>query len=147
MVDEQSESGYGTTVRAFAFDGDEAKYRSWEGKTIALAGSKGFLLALTKIGVGRPLTVEEYEYGEVEVPGLDVTGGAVTAPATTRPTTAAKNRKYIAKAAAWTYLVASCTDKAYTLIERYEDDSFKAWSILQEKYGATDSEEVERLIF
>ena len=47
MVDEQSESGYGTTVHAFAFDGDEAKYRSWEGKTIALAGSKGFLLALT----------------------------------------------------------------------------------------------------
>ncbi len=140
MVDEQSESGYGTTVRAFAFDGDEAKYRSWEGKTIALAGSKGFLLALTKIGVGRPLTVEEYEYGEVEVPGLDVTGGAVTA-ATTRPTTAAENRKYIAKAAAWTYLVASCTDKAYALIERCEGDPFKAWSILQEKYCATDAEE------
>ena len=33
MVDEQSESEYGTTVRAFAFDGDEAKYRSWEEKT------------------------------------------------------------------------------------------------------------------
>ena len=78
MVDEQSESGYGTTVRGFAFDGDEAKYRSWEGKTIALAGSKGFLLALTKIGIGMTLTVEEYEYGEVEVPGMDVTGGAVT---------------------------------------------------------------------
>jgi hypothetical protein len=30
-----------------------------------------------------------------------------------RPTTAAENRKYQARAAAWTYLVASCTDKAY----------------------------------
>ena len=140
MVDEQSESGYGTTVRAFAFDGDEAKYRSWEGKTLALAGSKGFLLALTKPGTGRALTVEEYEYGEVEVPGMDVTGGAVTA-ATTRPTTAAENRKYLAKATAWTYLVASCTDKAYALIERCTGDPFKAWAILQEKYCATDAEE------
>ncbi len=76
----------------------------------------------------------------VEVPGLDVTGGAVTA-ATTRPTTAADNRKYIAKAAAWTYLVASCTDKAYALIERCQGDPFKAWSILQEKYCAMDAEE------
>ena len=68
MVDEQSESGYGTTtVRAFAFDGDEVKYRSWEGKTLALSASKGFLLVLTKAGTGRALTVEEYEYGEVEV--------------------------------------------------------------------------------
>ncbi len=112
MVDEQSESGYSTTVCAFApFDGDEAKYRSWEqGKTLALAGSKGFLLALTKSGTGRALTVEEYEYRGVEVPGMAVTGGAVTA-AKTRPTTTAENRKYLAKAATWTYLVASCTDK------------------------------------
>jgi hypothetical protein len=140
MVDEQSESGYGTTVRAFAFDGDEAKYRSWEGKTLALASSKGFLLALTKESTGAALTVEEYEYGEVEVPGMAVTGGAVTA-ATTRPTTAVENRKYLAKAAAWTYLVASCTDKAYALIERCEGNPFKAWGILQEKYCATDAEE------
>ena len=84
--------------------------------------------------------MEEYEYGEVEVPGMDVTGGAVTA-ATTRPTTAAENRKYLAKAAAWTYLVASCTDKAYALIERCEGDPFKAWAVLQEKYCATDAEE------
>jgi Zinc knuckle len=140
MVNEQSESGYGTSVRAFAFDGDEAKYRSWEGKTLALAGSKGFLLALTKAGTGRALTVEEYEYGEVEVPGMAVTGGETTA-ATTRPTTAAENRRYSAKAAAWTYLVASCTDKAYGLIERCAGDPFKAWAILQEKYCATDAEE------
>ena len=98
------------------------------------------MLALAKIGVGRPPTVEEYEYGEVEVSGLDVTGGAVTA-ATIRPTTAAENRKYIAKAAAWTYLVTSCTDKANALIERCEGDPFKAWSILKEKYCDTDAEE------
>ena len=73
MVNEQYESGYGITVRAFAFDGDEVKYRSWEGKTLALAGSKGFLLALTKESTGTALTVEEYEYGEVEVPGMAMT--------------------------------------------------------------------------
>ncbi|KAI2506458.1 hypothetical protein MHU86_7973 [Fragilaria crotonensis] len=58
-----------------------------------------------------------------------------------RPTTTAENRKYLAKAAAWTYLVASCTDKAYALIERCGGDPYKAWSILQEKYCATDAEE------
>ncbi len=46
-----------------------------------------------------------------------------------------------AKAAAWTYLVASCTDKAYALSERCKGDPFEAWSILQEKYCATDAEE------
>ncbi|KAI2499592.1 hypothetical protein MHU86_14887 [Fragilaria crotonensis] len=71
---------------------------------------------------------------------MDVTGGAATA-ATTRPTTAAENRKYLAKATAWTYLVASCTGTAYALIERCEGDPFKAWAILQEKYCATDAEE------
>jgi hypothetical protein len=136
MVNEQYQSGYGITVRAFAFDGDEVKYRSWEGKTLALAGSKGFLLALTKDSTGTALTVEEYEYGEVEVTGMAMTGRAVGAP-----TTAAENRKYLAKAAAWTYLVASCTDKAYALIERCDGDPFKAWTILQEKYCATDAEE------
>ncbi len=102
------------TVRACAFDGDEVKYRLWEGKALALAGSKGFLLALTKESTGTALTVEEYEYGEVEVPGIAVTGGAVGA-AKMCPTTTAENCKYLAKAAAWIYLVASCTDKAYAL--------------------------------
>ena len=74
MVNEQYESGYGLTVRAFAFDGDEVKYRSWEGRTLALAGSKGFLLALTKENTGKSLTVEEHNYGEVEVPGIGMTG-------------------------------------------------------------------------
>ena len=48
---------------------------------------------------------------------------------------------YLAKAAAWTYLVASCIDKAYALIERCKGDPHMAWSILQEKYCATDAEE------
>jgi hypothetical protein len=52
-----------------------------------------------------------------------------------------ENRKYLARSAAWTYLVASCTDKAYALIERADGDPFKAWTILQEKYCATDAEE------
>ena len=68
MMDEQSESGtgFGTTVCAFVFDGDEeVKYRSWEGKTLALASSKGFLLALTRESTGTALTVEQFEYGEV----------------------------------------------------------------------------------
>jgi hypothetical protein len=58
-----------------------------------------------------------------------------------RPTTAAENRKYLARAAAWTYLVASCTDKANALIERCKGDPFMAWSILKEKCCATDVEE------
>jgi hypothetical protein len=142
MVTDDSESNFGTTVRAFAFNGDETKFRSWEGKTLALAGSKGFLLALTKAEARPGLTVEEYEYGEVEEPVRPATGapvagtgvaGITAAPTTTRPTTSVENRKYLARAAAWTYLVASCTDKAYALIERAEGDPFKAWSILQEK--------------
>ena len=68
MADETAESGggFGATVRAFAFDGDEVKYRSWEGKTLALASSKGFLLALTRESTGTVLTVEEFEYGQVK---------------------------------------------------------------------------------
>ncbi len=57
------------------------------------------------------------------------------------PTTAVENRKYLGKATAWTYLVASCTGKAYALIERCEGDPFKAWARLQEKYCVTDAEE------
>jgi hypothetical protein len=75
------------------------------------------------------------------VDGMTVTGGAVTAAVTTRPTTAVENRKHLGKATAWTYLVASCTGKAYALIERCEGDPSKAWAILQEKYCATDTEE------
>jgi hypothetical protein len=53
-----------------------------------------------------------------------------------------EKRKYLAKAAAWTYLVASCSDKAYALIERCDGDPFKAWTILlQEKCCATDAKE------
>ena len=145
MADETAESGggFGATVRAFAFDGDEVKYRSWEGKTLALASSKGFLLALTRESTGTVLTVEEFEYGQVEVTPATAatTGGVAGTAAVMRPTTAAENRKYLARAAAWTYLVASCTDKAYALIERCEGDPFMAWSILQEKYCATDAEE------
>ena len=151
MAVEDSDSNFGTTVRAFAFNGDDTKFRSWEGKTLALASSKGFLLALTRVEAVPGLTVEQYEYGEVEEPVRLATGApaetagvaGVTAapPVRTRPTTSVENRKYLARAAAWTYLVASCTDKAYALIERADGDPFKAWTILQEKYCATDAEE------
>ena len=117
MADETAESGggFGSTVRAFVFDGDEVKYRLWEGKTLALASSKGFLLALTRESTGTALTVEQFEYGEVEVTPASAatTGGVAGTAAVMRPTTAAENRKYLARAAAWTYLVASCgTNKA-----------------------------------
>ena len=44
MADKTAESrgGFGTTVRAFAFDGDEVENRSWEGKTLVLASRKDF---------------------------------------------------------------------------------------------------------
>ena len=147
-MEEQKETTFGSTIRAFAFDGDETKFRSWEGKTIALAGSKGFLLALTKAPTATGLTAEEFENGEVVVlgalltgGGVDATGAPLRAASTTRTPTTAENRKYSARAAAWTYLVASCSDKAYALIERSAGDPFKAWTILQEKYCSTDAEE------
>ena len=146
VEDTDSSSAYGTTVRAFAFDGDATKFRAWEGKTLAFASAKGFSLALTKEETSKGLTVEEYEYGEVTLTAAHLrattaetgTGAGATG---TRPTTTAENRRYIARTAAWTYLVSSCTDKAYALIERCEGDPFKAWTILQEKYCATDAEE------
>ncbi|KAI2504715.1 hypothetical protein MHU86_9732 [Fragilaria crotonensis] len=150
MAVEDSDSNFGTTVRAFAFNGDDTKFRSWEGKTLARQ-FEGLLLALTRAEVTPGLTVEQYEYGEVEEPVRLATGApaetagvaGVTAapPVRTRATTSVENRKYLARAAAWTYLVASCTDKAYALIERADGDPFKAWTILQEKYCATDAEE------
>ena len=144
-MEESKESTFGATIRAFAFDGDETKFRAWEGKTLALASSKSFLLALTKAEATKGLTAEEFENAEVEVPGVETTDpvtGVPTAPAsTTRTTTALENRKYTARAAAWTYLVASCTDKAYALIERCAGDPFAAWTILQEKYCSIDAEE------
>ena len=146
MADKTAESRgeFGTTVRAFAFDGDEVKYRSWEGKTLALASLIGFLLTLTRESTGTALTVEEFEYREVEVtPATAATtgGGAATTAAVMHPTTAAENQKYLARAAAWPYLAMSCTDKEYALIKRCEGDPYMAWSILQEKNCATDAEE------
>ena len=153
----------GATVRAFAFDGDETKFRTWEGKSIALASAKGFLLALTQEPKMKMLTVEEFEYGEVIVyttstaslkikpddatssqEGATAVKRAPTASTTgtsTRATTSSENRQYLARASAWTYLVASCTGKAYALIEHCQGDPAKAWKILQEKYCATDAEE------
>ena len=142
---DEKDSSFGATIRAFAFDGDETKFRSWEGKTLALASSKSFLLALTKAETTKGLTAEEFEDGLVEVPGVETTepgtDAVLVGAPSTRATTALENRKYIARAAAWTYLVASCTDKAYALIERCTGDPHTAWKILQEKYCSTDAEE------
>ena len=71
-MENQKDSSFGATVRAFAFDGEETKFRAWDGKTIALAASKGFLLALTKECAHKVLTVKEYEYGEVEIAGASL---------------------------------------------------------------------------
>ena len=86
--------------------------------------------------------IEQFEYGKVKVTLATVptTGGAAVA-AVMRSTTAAENRKYLSRAAAWTYWVTSCTYKAYALIKRCEGDPFMAWPMLQEKYCATDAEE------
>ncbi len=114
-------------------------------KTLALASSKSFLLARTKAELTKGLTAEEFENAEVEVPGVAMadpaTGEPTFAASTMRPTSVMENRKYNARAAAWTYLVVSCTDKAYALIERCAGDPFAAWTILQEKYCSTDVEE------
>ena len=44
---ESTEANHGVTVGAFEFDGDEKNSRAWEGKTLALAKTKGYFLALT----------------------------------------------------------------------------------------------------
>ena len=36
------DTSFGTTVRAFKFDGDESTFRVWESRTLALAEAKGF---------------------------------------------------------------------------------------------------------
>jgi hypothetical protein len=133
----------------FHFNGNNTKFQLWKGKPLALANSKGFMLALT-IGETVPgLTVEQYEYDEVEEPvrlamgapaeTAGVAGVTAAPPIQTRPATSVENRKSLARAAAWTYLVASCTDKAYALIKH--GDPNKAWTILQENYCATNAEE------
>ena len=150
MVDKTSESGTGfeTTVRAFVFDSNEVKYRSWEGKTLSLASSKRFLLALTRESTGMALTVDQFEYGEVEVTPATVatTGGGAAVAAVMHPMTATEYRKYLARAAAWTYLVASCTDKAYALIERgtkgicsWHGPYYKRSTVLQTRKRITPS--------
>ena len=92
----------------------------------------------TRESTGTALTVEQFKYGKVKVTPATVatTGGGVAVAAVMLPTTAAENRMYLARAAAWTYLVASCTDKAYALFERCE--GIRTWhgpySILQDIY-------------
>ncbi len=98
-MEEYKESTFGSTIRAFAFDGgDETKFRSWEGKTLALASSKPFLLALTKAELTKGLTAEDFEKAEVVVPGVAMTdpatGEPTVAASTMRPTTVMENRKY-----------------------------------------------------
>jgi hypothetical protein len=51
-----------------------------------------------------------------------------------------QKNKYLAQSAAWTYLVASCSGKAFGLIERHTGDPFKSWGVLEEKFCATDVE-------
>ena len=58
MEESNKESMFGATIRAFAFDGDATKFRAWKGKTLALASSKSFLLALTKAEVVKVLVRE-----------------------------------------------------------------------------------------
>ncbi len=48
--------------------------------------------------------------------------------------------KYLAQPAAWTYLVASYTVKAFGLIKRHTGYPLKAWGVVQEKFCATDVE-------
>ena len=61
---EEADTSYGTTIQAFKFNDDEANFRVWEGRTLALAEAIGFLTALTKVSPPG-LTAEEYEDGEV----------------------------------------------------------------------------------
>ena len=122
----------GATVRAFAFDGDETKFRTWEGKSIALASAKGFLLALTQEPKMKMLTVEEFEYGEVIVyttsaaslkvqpdvttssqEGSTTTVKRAATASTTRATTSSENRQYLARASAWTYLNTNILDASH----------------------------------
>ncbi len=97
-MEEYKESTFGSTIRAFAFDGDETKFRSWEGKSLALASSKSFLLALAKAELTKGLTAEEFENAEVEVPRMKLTDPAAGEPtfaaSTMRPPWVMENRKY-----------------------------------------------------
>ena len=127
----EANTSYGTTFWAFKFDGDEANFRVWEGRTLALAEAKGFLTALTKVSPPG-LMPEEYEDGEV-VETSPSDSGAPSQIIRTRPCTSKEIRKYQSRTAANTYLFSSCEGKAYALIERFAGDSAHAWEVLKEK--------------
>ena len=119
----------GVSIKALEFNGDATKFRIWEGKTLALAKSRGFFIALTT-DIGLTITHEEYEFGAV----IDSNTKSERTPTLT------EIRKYTSKQNAWAYLTSSCKGVAYGLIEHCNDNPFKAWSILQEKYMASDAE-------
>ena len=60
-MSEDADTLFGTTVRAFKFNGDETTFRIWESRTLALAEAKGFLSALTKIPDEPGITADQYE--------------------------------------------------------------------------------------
>ena len=134
-ADEVNDGTASTTVRAFEFDGSDRKWRVWEVKTLALARSKGFLLALTvEEEKGSVITTEEFEAGGTTSAKVAEGSGSVDdepEDVFTELTMRQKN-KYLAQSAAWTYLVASYTGKAFGPIERHTGDHFKAWGVLQE---------------
>ena len=140
-MSEDADTSFGTTVRAFKFNGDETTFRIWESRTLALAEAKGFLSALTKIPDEPGITADQYEDGEVVEFGPPSSDGFSPQPMRTRPCTTKEIRRYQARTAANTYLFSSCDGKAYSLIERYAGDPARAWNVLKDKFRSTDAEE------
>jgi hypothetical protein len=58
------EDASGVSIKAFELNRDATKFRIWEGKTLALAKSRGFFIALTT-DIGLTITHEEYKFGVV----------------------------------------------------------------------------------
>ena len=46
---EETDTSFGTTIGAFKFDGDEANFRVWDDRALALAEAKAFLTAIKKV--------------------------------------------------------------------------------------------------
>ena len=138
---EENDTSFGTTVRAFKFNGDETLFCIWESRTLALAEAKGFLSALTKVPDEPGLTADQYEDGEVSEVGPTGSDGIPPQSVRVRPCTTKEIRRYQARTAANTYLFSSCDGKAYALIEKHAGDPARAWSVLKDKYRSTDAEE------
>ena len=121
-----------TSTRYFPFDGtDPSKWREWSQKVLSVGRRKKWAAAL----------LNDYANEGVTDASLN----------TTQQDQVEKNDN------AWNYLIASCTDKAFDIIDlkgsadrvdppNQRDNAFAAWEALMKKFQPTDSDAYVKLM-